>query len=278
MLPALFGAWLRRRPLSGYFALTFALSWGGILIVLTATGFDLSAPQPAELALLFVLMLLGPSVGGLTMIALTDGRIGLHALWSSLLRWRVGASWYAVALLAAPILLLSALLPLSALVSPAFTPSFHWQLLAVGLIAGAFEEIGWTGFVTPQLLKRHSAWMAGLALGLVWAIWHLLVDLRYNAGALGGFWVFEFAIVYVATLTPYRILMTWVYEHTGSLLLSVLMHASFTGSLLIMVPATTFAEGLVWQAIFSGLLWVAAAWIWLRSPLLSPRCDFQCSG
>jgi membrane protease YdiL (CAAX protease family) len=166
--------------------------------------------------------------------------------------------------LTAPILSLATLLPLSALVSPDFTPRSQWQLLAVGLFAGAFEEIGWTGFATPRLLKRHGAWIAGLALGLVWAIWHLLVDLRYNAGALGGFWVFEFAIVYLATLTPYRILMTWVYEHADSLLLSVLMHASFTGSLLMMVPATTFAHGLVWQAIFSSLLWVTAAWVWSR--------------
>ena len=222
-------------------------------------------------------MLLGPSGGGLTMIALTDGRIGLHALCSSLLRWRVGAGWYAFALLPTPMLLLSTLLPLSALVSPAFTPSFHWQLLAVGLLAGAFEELGWTGFVTPQLLRRHSAWIAGFGLGLVWAIWHLLVDLRYNAGALGGFWVFEFAVVYLAMLTPYRILMTWVYDQTGSLLLSVLMHASFTGSLMVMVPTTTFAEGLVWQALFSSLLWVAAACVW-RRPLLTPRGDLQCSG
>ena len=31
--------WLRRHPLLGYFALTYGISWGGILVVLGSTGF-----------------------------------------------------------------------------------------------------------------------------------------------------------------------------------------------------------------------------------------------
>jgi hypothetical protein len=54
--------WLRRHPLFGYFALTFGISWGGILIVLIAMGFDFSTPKPTELGIPFGFMLLGPSV------------------------------------------------------------------------------------------------------------------------------------------------------------------------------------------------------------------------
>jgi membrane protease YdiL (CAAX protease family) len=257
-------AWLGRHPLLSYLMLTFGVSWGGILIVLMATGFDLSTPQPTELGLIFVLMLLGPSVSGLTLTALLDGRAGLHDLWSRLIRWKVGARWYAVTLLTAPLFLLAILLLLSIFMSPAFAPRFQWALLAVGLIAGGFEEIGWTGFATPRLLARHRVWIAGLSLGLVWALWHVLVDFRYNVGTMGGGWILEFAIVYLATLTPYRILMTWVYANTNSLLLAVLMHASYTGSLMALFPATTFAQGLIWQAAFAALLWIAAALV-LRS-------------
>ncbi len=256
--PVMISEWLRRHPLLAYFALTFAISWGGILIVLTTTGFDLSPAPPTELGILFGLMLLGPSVSGLILTALLDGRAGLHDLWTHLVRWKVGVRWYAVALLTAPLLLLAILLPLSALVSPAFAPSFKWALFAVGLIAGTFEEIGWSGFATPRLLVRHRLWIAGLSLGLVWALWHLLVDLRYNFSAMGGGWILEFAIVYLATLTPYRILMTWVYANTSSLLVAVLMHASYTGALMAFFPATSFAEGLIWQVAFAIALWCAA--------------------
>ena len=256
--------WVQRHSLLSYFGLAFGISWGGILIVLISTNFDLSTALPTEISVLFVLMLLGPSVSGLTLIALLDGRAGLRELWSRLIRWKVDAGWYALALLTAPLLLLAILLLLSAFVSPAFAPRFQWAMFAVGLIAGSFEEIGWTGLATPRLLARHRPWIAGLSLGLVWALWHLLVDFRYNFGTMGGGWILEFAIVYLATLTPYRILMMWVYSNTSSLLLAVLMHASFTGALMTFFPATTFAQGLIWQSAFAIAMW-GSAFIVLRS-------------
>jgi membrane protease YdiL (CAAX protease family) len=260
-------SWLRRHKLLAYFALAYSISWGGILIVLIATGFDLSALMPFETSLLFVFMLLGPSTSGLTLTVLLDGRAGMRELGSRLVLWRVGARWYAVALLTTPLFLLAILWLLSAMVHPAFAPRFQWALLAIGLVAGACEEIGWTGFATPLLLTRQSPGMAGLSLGLVWALWHVLVDFRYNAGTMGMAWPLEFAVVYVATLTPYRILMTWVYAHTPSLLLAVLMHASYTGWLLVLFPTTSFAQGLLWQSAFAVMLWVAAAVVLCRSTL-----------
>jgi len=158
--------------------------------------------------------------------------------------------------LTAPVILLVILLPLTVVLGgPAFSPGLQWQLLAVGLVAGSFEEIGWTGFATPHLLARHGLGRAGLALGLLWAFWHLLVDVRFNIAAMGSLWPVEFAVVYLATLTPYRMLMTWVFARTGSLLLAILMHASFTGWLLALFPATSVPQSLTWQAVFALILW-----------------------
>ena len=178
--------WLRRRPLFGYFALAYGISWGGILILLIAMGFELAAPlQPLNTGLIFLLMLLGPSTSGLALTALLDGHAGLRRLWSSLIRWRVGVHWYAVALLTTPLLLMAILWPLSGFVDSAFAPRFQWALFAIGLVAGSFEEIGWTGFATLRLLARQRLSMAGLGLGLVWALWHLLVGFRYNFSTMG---------------------------------------------------------------------------------------------
>jgi hypothetical protein len=60
-------------------------------------------------------------------------------------------------------------------------------------------------------------------------------------------------------LTAYRVLMTWVYANTQSLLLAVLMHASYTGWLLTLYPTTSLEQGLVWQAAFALALWVMVA-------------------
>jgi uncharacterized protein len=246
---------LHRHQLAWFFALAFGISWGGILVIVAARGFDLSPLQPAEGGLIFLMMLLGPSLSGLICTAFTGGRSGLRALWRSALRWRVGPQWLAVALLTTPAILLTILLPLAMVAGPAFRPGLQWPLLAVGLVAGSFEEIGWTGFATPRLLGRDGLGQAGLTLGLVWAFWHLLVDFRFNAGAMGPLWPVEFVVVYLATLTPYRMLMTGVFARTGSLFAAILMHASFTGWLLVLFPATSVPQSLAWQAAFALILW-----------------------
>ena len=251
--------WLSLHPLLGYFAAVYGISWGGILIVMGAQGFDLALLRPMDTGIIFVAMLLGPSVAGLAMTALLEGRAGLRQLRVSFMRWRVGEQWYAIALLTMPLLLLAVLWPLSAFVDAAFAPRFQWQLFAIGLIAGCFEEIGWTGFATPRLLARQRLFMAGLSLGLVWSLWHLLVDFRQNFSTLGTVWLLEFAVFYVAALTAYRLLMTWVYANTQSLLLAILMHASYTGWLFVLYPTTSFAQSLVWQTAFAASLWVVVA-------------------
>jgi membrane protease YdiL (CAAX protease family) len=164
--------------LEWFFALAFGISWGGILVIVAARGFDLSPLQPVEGGLIFLMMLLGPSLSGLICTALTDGGAGVRALCRSALRWRVAPQWLAVALLTTPAILLTILLPLAVVLGSAFRPGLQWPLLAVGLVAGGFEEIGWTGFASPRLLERHGLGQAGLTLGLVWAFWHLLVDVR----------------------------------------------------------------------------------------------------
>jgi len=57
-------------------------------------------------------------------------------------------------------------------------------------------------------------------------------------------------------LLPYRILMVWVYSHTKSLLLSILMHCSLITFWLILAP--TVATGLyrvVWFSTWAVILW-----------------------
>jgi membrane protease YdiL (CAAX protease family) len=256
-------------PLIGYFALAYGISWGGILIVLGATGFDLVELRPVDTGLIFVLMLLGPSTSGLVLTALIEGRAGLRRLGLRMTRWKAGSRWYAFALLTMPFFLLAILWPLSFFVDPAFAPRFQWPLFAIGLVAGCFEEIGWTGFATPRLLARQRLSTAGLVLGLLWANWHLLVDFRYNFNTMGIAWVLEFAILYMATLTAYRVLMTWVYANTKSLLLAVLMHASYTCWLLVLYPATSFEQGLIWQSVVAAGLWLVVAVIFHSPPALA---------
>ena len=242
-----------------FFALAFGISWGGVLVVMGARGFDLLDLRPLDTGLIFVLMLLGPSVSGLSLTALLEGRAGFHRLRAGAAHWRVGLRWYLVALMTMPLLLIATLWPLRIFLDPAFSLRFQWPLFAIGLVAGSFEEVGWTGFAAPRLLHRQRLFGAGLWLGLVWALWHGLVDFRQNSAAMGSLWLLEFAVFYVGALTAYRMLMTWVYANTQSLLLALLMHASYTGWLFVLYPATSLDQGLVWQTCLTVALWIAVA-------------------
>ena len=61
--------WLRRNPVSSYFALTYGISWSGILIAMSATDIKPFDLRPLDAGLLFAFMLLGPSNSALALTA-----------------------------------------------------------------------------------------------------------------------------------------------------------------------------------------------------------------
>src|SRR5262249_53975379 len=116
------GAFIKRHPVLTFYALVFAISWGGHLVLvgpgrIPGTTEEVARLFPSALVVLFS----GPSVAGILMTGLISGRAGLRELLSRLLRWRVGVGWYAVALLFGP-LLVAAILFLLSRVSPVFLP------------------------------------------------------------------------------------------------------------------------------------------------------------
>src|SRR5215208_6736120 len=191
-------AFIERHPVLSYYALVFAISWGGILLVvglgpggILATKEQVGALMPFMLLALFA----GPSVAGLVMTGLVYGREGFRNLLTRMTRWRVGARWYAVALLTAALLVTATLLALS-LTSPALLPRILTSdekaaLLMFGigwgLVGGGFlEELGWTGFAVPTLLRqRHGVLSTGLIVGLLWGAWHFLVAF-WGSGTSSG--------------------------------------------------------------------------------------------
>ncbi len=109
----------QRHSLLVFFALTFIISWGAVLILAGPDGIPVAEDQAVVLGMA---LLLGPSVAGILLTGLTSGMDGFRKLLSHLLKWRVSARWYAVALLTAPLSTVATLLVLM-LFSSEFTPS-----------------------------------------------------------------------------------------------------------------------------------------------------------
>jgi uncharacterized protein len=269
-------AFIKRHPLLSYFALAFAISWGGMLFAvgLGPGGFS-ATPQQVQMAVPYAVpaMILGPSVASILLTGLLYGRAGLREFRSRLLRWRVGARWYAVALLTAPLSIMAVLLALS-LLSPEFLPRIFTASdkpilflmgIAVGLVAGIFEELGWTGFAVPTLLRLpYGVLSTGLIVGVLWGAWHLPINFWGSGVTSGELSLAIFLPVWllgtlVGSLTAYRVLVVWVYERTGSLLVAMLMHVSLATFTFILTPPLGGAPYWVIGFAYAAALWVVVA-------------------
>lgn len=218
------------------------------------------------LPFVFLAMLAGPGLASILLTGIVDGRDGLRDLFVRQCRWRVSIRSYSAAMLITPFLL-TAILGTLTLISPVFMPgiitaSDKFTLMgfsiAAGLAAGFFEELGWTGFAIPKMQLKHSAFATGVMLGVIWAIWHLLADFWGGYASYGVLYIPHF-LLWAVALPAYRVLMVWVYNNTGSLLVAQLMHASFTGSqFLLTPPAVSIADDVLWYLIFAASLVVAA--------------------
>jgi hypothetical protein len=236
-------AFIKSHPLLSYFTLTFAISWGGMLLLMGAGGSG-GIPMLAWVA--------GPPVAGILMTGLVYGRAGFRDLLTRMTRWRVGARWYAVALLTVPLYLTAILLTFS-LSSPEFLPrilttsdkasvllfGIGWGLIGGGLL----EELGWTGFATPTLLRRmrYGVLGTGLIVGVPWAVLHFMAFFylgRPSAAIPLAIFVPLDVFITVAGLTAFRVLMVWVYDRSGESMLvaGVLMHTSYTACTFILGP------------------------------------------
>jgi membrane protease YdiL (CAAX protease family) len=258
-------AFVTRHPVRTYFALAFAVSWAGVLFVVGPGGIPTTIEHLMTIGpAMYVAMLAGPSVAGLLMISLVSGRSGLREVLARLLTWRVGGRWYAVALLTAPFLVMAVSLALS-LLSPEFLPAVFMTNnkaplllsgLAAGLIVGIFEELGWTGFAIPRMRRRYGVLSTGLLVGVLWGAWHFIMF--WEPGSFSGALPLAVLLVRLFSWLPaYRLLMVWVYDRTGSLLVAMLMHASLVASQLILMPLPLSAVPL----LISILAWAAALWI-----------------
>ena len=127
---------------------------------------------------------------------------------------------------------------------------------ASAVMIGFVEELGWTGYAVPRLLRRSGVQATGIMVGLLWGAWHfpLFWEASSFLGALGlGLLLARL----FSWLPPFRVLMVWVYDRTESLLVVALMHVSLVLSTLLFQPAVSGLELLAFVLVWAVALWVA---------------------
>jgi uncharacterized protein len=232
-----FRAFVRRRELLIFFALTYLIGWSTL-------------PFGSFLAV-------APLLSALIVISIAEGLPGLVRLGRRLIRWRVNWIWY-VAAIAVPLLVHGVAVGLNAATSapaPSFAPLTPWYavLLAFGLgminpLEGRLgEEPGWRGFAQPRFQSRWSPLASAAVLGLLITGWHLPLVFMPQ---------FDLGFLDIATTVMVTFWYTWLFNRTGgSVLLTLIAHAT-EGSVNIqaMWPVGPDAERLSWTWL---LAWVS---------------------
>lgn len=86
------------------------------------------------------------------------------------------------------------------------------------------EEIGWRGFLVPELYKRFNYTQTSLICGIIWAAWHfpVLLFADYNSGTPAWFGLSCFTVLVVCV----SFIMTWLRIRSNSLWTGLLIHSS----------------------------------------------------
>jgi len=86
------------------------------------------------------------------------------------------------------------------------------------------EEIGWRGFLVPELAKTTTFLNTALISGIAWAVWHYptIIFGGYNNGTSIPYSLFCFTLAVIAISFP----MAWLRLKSGSLWTGMIFHAS----------------------------------------------------
>jgi uncharacterized protein len=86
------------------------------------------------------------------------------------------------------------------------------------------EEIGWRGFLVPELAKQMSFTKLSILSGIIWAAWHapLLLFADYNAGTNRWYAMACFAVMIISS----SFISAWLRLKSDSLWPAAILHAS----------------------------------------------------
>ncbi|KKG09869.1 abortive infection protein [Methanosarcina sp. 2.H.T.1A.6] len=214
------GKSLKRLPVN-FFFLVFVLSIPFWLIgALAEQGLPLPINLPMS-ALSFVCPLIAASI----LVYRENSLAGVKQLFKKTLDYKKikPKIWYLPIVLLMPVIMLLSYWAMRLMGRPLPEPQIPFLALplffVLFFIPAVCEEAGWMGYAADSMRYRWSALGAGIIMGLVWALWHV-VGWYFQAHH-----TFRWTAGQFLSTVALRIIIFWLYNNTGrSVFAAVLFH------------------------------------------------------
>ena len=112
-------------------------------------------------------------------------------------------------------------------INPAYQFNFY-KLVIYGtlfnVVFAAGEEIGWRGFLVPQLYKYFSYTATCLITGIIWSVWHF--PLIISGIYLAKMPILAQLLLFVITVTAMTFPISWFRLKAGTVWVAALLHGS----------------------------------------------------
>jgi uncharacterized protein len=231
-------------------ALSYFVFWGPLVVfkIPAASFVKDSALPPAWALALFIIGGFVPSLVGLGLTCLYEGKAGLRRLGKRLIQFNIGMKLYLSAIFFA-ILISGLQLSLNIITGAKFDYSLFitqiGSLLPLLVLGPISEEIGWRGFALDRLQTRWSALLSGLIIGVIWSLWHLPLFFMIGTSQ------FELKIPFIGFmlgLTSTSVIYSWLHNRArGSIWMAIFFHWIYT--YFAQVVATGVTRSLVYNSL-----------------------------
>lgn len=187
---------------------------------------------------------LGPGVAAVLIVMREYGAQRLRALLAQLIPRSV--RWTVAAVIVPAAIIIIVLICAGSRVNEVLTlvSLGRWvRVLGVNLpFAPFWEELGWRGYLLPELQATRKPLAASFVVGIIWGLWHIPLYLSVNipGSPAGGFLLCFFVLTLGLSF-----LFSWVYNASKySLATVVLLHASLNSSIVVFLGPAMVAAGI----------------------------------
>jgi membrane protease YdiL (CAAX protease family) len=214
----------RRTPVNRspatFFLLVFALSIPAWLVG-AVTGLQLLPGLPVSSLAAF-----SPSIAAAILVYKENKTAGVTELLKRSFDYkRIRAkAWYAPIILLVPGVMVLSYGLMRWMGTPVPAPQFPvlapLVMFLVFFVAALGEELGWMGYAIDPIQERWNALQAGILLGLVWAVWHIVPFMQAHQTP-------DYIAWQCLNIVAGRVLFVWLYNNTGkSVFAAAVFHAT----------------------------------------------------